>query len=171
MKPFHLELSRHAYHRFTMSEDTRGEARRAPDPESGAEIGLLLRRAHVRAAQAFSAALEPLSIEGRHFAVLNNLDHHPRSQRELVELIGSDKASMVRLIDDLEAKRLVRRDPAPRDRRSHAVTLTDEGTRALAEARRTAGIVATQLLAHMPPHDQAALIGLLSDFVQPTKAD
>jgi DNA-binding MarR family transcriptional regulator len=157
------------YDRAAMSAHTRGEAQHARDAEPGYEIGFLLRRAHARAAQAFSAALEPLAIEGRHFAVLNHLDRHPRSQRELVELIGSDKASMVRLIDDLEAKGLVRRDPAPRDRRTHAVTLTEDGTRALTEARRTAGRVATQLLAHMPPHDRAQLIGLLGEFVHPAK--
>jgi DNA-binding MarR family transcriptional regulator len=150
-----------------MNVDARGDALHTGDPEPGYEIGFLLRLAHVRASQAFSAALEPLAIEGRHFAVLHHLDRHPRSQRELVELIASDKASMVRLVDDLEAKGLVRRDPDPGDRRIHAVTMTADGSKTLAEARRTAGLVAMQLLAHMPPDDRSRLIGLLGDFVHP----
>jgi DNA-binding MarR family transcriptional regulator len=152
-----------------MSAHTRSEAREAGDQEPGYQIGFLLRLAHGRAARAFSAALEPLAIEGRHFAVLHHLDRHPRSQRELVELIDSDKASMVRLIDDLEAKGLVRRDSTPGDRRVHAVTLTDAGTKALIEARHTAGVVATRLLAHLPPDDRARLISLLIEFVHPAE--
>jgi DNA-binding MarR family transcriptional regulator len=152
-----------------MNAHTSGEARHSDDHELRYEIGPLLRLAHGRAARAFSAALEPLAIEGKHFAVLNHLDRHPRSQRELIELIDSDKASMVRLIDDLEAKGLVRRDLAPGDRRVRAVTLTDGGKAALVEARRTAGLVATRLLAHLPPDDRARLISLLREFVHPAE--
>jgi MarR family transcriptional regulator, lower aerobic nicotinate degradation pathway regulator len=133
------------------------------------EIGFLLRGAHQRAAAAFSTALAPLGIEGRHFAVLNQLDRQPHSQRQLVDLIGSDKASMVRLVDDLEAKGLVRRDPAPGDRRVRAVTLTEHGTTVLSQARETARDVAAGLLTHMKPDDREDLTRLLGEFLRPQR--
>ena len=132
-------------------------------------IGFLLRGAHQRAAAAFSTALAPLGIEGRHFAVLNQLDRQPHSQRQLVDLIGSDKASMVRLVDDLEAKGLVRRDPAPGDRRVRAVTLTEHGTTVLSQARETARDVAAGLLTHMKPDDREDLTRLLGEFLRPQR--
>jgi MarR family transcriptional regulator, lower aerobic nicotinate degradation pathway regulator len=133
-------------------------------PEIGYEIGFLLRRAHERAARAFSAALAPLNIEGRHFALLNQLER-PRSQRELVDLIGSDKASMVRLVDHLEAQGLVARRPSPGNRRIHAVTLTEAGAVTLAQARRAAAQVSTQLLERLPKPARTQLVGLLNDFL------
>lgn len=134
--------------------------------QTGYQIGFLLRGAHQRAATAFNVALEPLGIEGRHFAVLNKLERHPLSQRQLVDLIGSDKASMVRLVDDLEAKRLVRRDTVPGDRRIRAVTLTEHGVKTLAQARATARSVSVGLLAHMNPDRRDQLTTLLAEFLR-----
>jgi DNA-binding MarR family transcriptional regulator len=130
------------------------------------EIGFLLRAAHQRAGAAFSTALQPLGIEGRHFAVLNQLDGQSHSQRRLVDLTGSDKASMVRLVDDLEAKGIVARNPAPGDRRVRAVTLTDHGTKVLAQARGIAREVAAALLTHMNPDDRDDLTRLLGEFLR-----
>lgn len=144
-------------------------------PRLGADptyaVGFLLRQAHVRAARAFSEALRPLGIEGRHFAVLSSLSAQPLSQRALVNLIGSDKATMVRIIDDLQDKGIVTREPNHRDRRAYAVTLTEHGAATLAAAQQAARQVATDLLAHMPTADREHLIALLADFTAPQRDD
>jgi len=134
-------------------------------------VGFLLRQAHVRAARAFSEALRPLGIEGRHFAVLSSLSTQTLSQRALVDLIGSDKATMVRIVDDLQAKSIVTREPALGDRRAYAVTLTEHGAATLAAAQQAARQVATDLLAHMPADDREHLIALLTDFTAPRRDD
>ena len=87
---------------------TRARTARATDTPGDASpfaLGLLMRRAHDRAAAALVQALRPLGLELRHFAVLIMLNAHgPLSQSALVQLTGSDKASMVRVVDDLEAR-------------------------------------------------------------------
>jgi DNA-binding MarR family transcriptional regulator len=136
------------------------------DDATSYAIGFLLRQAHQRAASAFAAALEPLGISGRHFAVLVHLGRSgPLSQRELVELISGDKASMVRIVDDLESAGLATRGPTPGDRRTHSVEITEHGRATLTEAQRTAQRVATDLLAHLEPADRATLVALLTQFV------
>lgn len=131
-------------------------------------IGILLRRAHVRAARAFSAALWPTGIEGRHFGVLAALARRsPLNQRELVDRVGSDKASMVRIVDDLEAAGLATRAPDPHDRRVHAVSITTGGRELFVEAEHAAAHVARDLLGHLPPDDRDHLTRLLRAFAAP----
>jgi DNA-binding MarR family transcriptional regulator len=147
----------------TSHTDDAAQARQ--DGDTGYEIGYLLRAAHVRAASDFAAALAPVGIEGRHFAVLDQLGSHRYSQRRLAELTGSDKSTMVRLIDDLEAKGLVRRESSPDDRRVYTITLTSSGARTLDTARQAARTVAARLLDHMSAADQQHLTALLRAFL------
>jgi len=133
--------------------------------DSGYEIGFLLRRAHVRASAAFKAALAPLGIDARHFAVLHELVHAPHSQRRLVDLIGSDKSAMVRLVDDLERAGLVSRQVSVQDRRVQVITLTGKGTTTLQAAQESAADVTTVLTEHMPAADRQRLTDLLREFV------
>jgi MarR family transcriptional regulator, lower aerobic nicotinate degradation pathway regulator len=109
---------------------------RVPDEMPPYAVGQLLRRAHTRAARAFAEALAPLGIEGRHFGVLAVVaEHGPQTQRDLVERVGSDRVSMMRIVDDLEARALATRRPVPGDRRLRAVELTDRGRRSSAPPR------------------------------------
>ncbi|MCU1681709.1 MAG: MarR family transcriptional regulator [Amycolatopsis sp.] len=129
-------------------------------------IGFLLRQAHQRAAAAFANALEPHEISGRHYPVLHTLGKRgPLSQRELVDSVNSDKASMVRIVDDLEAKGLAARRPAPGDRRVRSVELTEHGREVLAKAEQTAVDVAESLLTHLDQRKRAQLTALLLDFL------
>jgi MarR family transcriptional regulator, lower aerobic nicotinate degradation pathway regulator len=132
--------------------------------ETGYEIGFLLRRAHVRAAQAFAAALKPLGIEAKHFAALNELAREPHSQRVLAGLTANDKSAMVRIVDDLETAGLVTREVSARDRRMQVITLTDKGNGVLRTARANARDVATSLWGHMPADHRRQLAALLREF-------
>jgi MarR family transcriptional regulator, lower aerobic nicotinate degradation pathway regulator len=131
-----------------------------------ARIGPLLRLAQRRATRMFTESLRPLGIEGRHYGVLLNLGTHgPLSQRRLIDLTGSDKSAMVRTVDDLEARGLAVRRPAPDDRRAYAVEMTDEGRALFADAARISDDVAARLLDCMPEDDQEILCTLLERFV------
>lgn len=129
-------------------------------------IGPLLLRAHRRAADAFNDALEPLGIQGRHFGVLMTLRSlGPMSQQRLTTQLGSDKSSMVRLIDDLEGRGLLERRPDASDRRAFAVTLTVEGESLFGRAQRAAVGVSRMLLADLTPAERRELPRLLALFV------
>lgn len=131
------------------------------------EIGVLLRKAHRKAAEAFNDALKPLDIQGKHFGVLLLLRRlGPLSQRQLIDHLGSDKSAMVRSIDDLEARDLCVRRPAEHDRRAHAVALTPHGEEIFARAERDARAVGRELLAGFDPAERAQLTKLLARFIE-----
>lgn len=130
------------------------------------EIGLLLRQAHRKAAATFSTALEPLGIQGRHFGVLLVLHRaSPLTQRQLIEQLGSDKSSMVRTIDELEARGLCRRRHSDSDRRANDIHLTEDGQRMLADADESARQTAKALLAGLTTEQQDQLQDLLRRLI------
>lgn len=132
-------------------------------------VGPLLRRAHMRAARAFSEALAPLGIEGRHFGVLAVLADGAQTQRDLVAVVGSDRVSMMRIVDDLEARELATRRAVPGDRRLRAVELTDRGRVVYRDAEKTAERIGAALLEHLEPKERSVLIRLLGRFVDPER--
>jgi DNA-binding MarR family transcriptional regulator len=99
------------------------------DDDDGADLrlGYLLKHAQLRFAQLTAAKLAPLGISPREWAALSCLGDEHASQREIAELLGVDRTTMVALIDELQRKRLVRRRPQPGDRRKNIVTLTRQG--------------------------------------------
>ncbi|RAG82945.1 MarR family transcriptional regulator [Streptacidiphilus pinicola] len=105
-------------------------------------LGLALRHAHLRAARLFAEELKPLGLENIHAGIFMHVGLLGMlTQRQLVDSMGVDKSAMVRALDALEARGLVRREAHPTDRRAHAVILTDAGRatleRVMAAVRRT----------------------------------
>ena len=54
----------------------------------------------------------------------------------MAELLGIDRTTMVALLDELERKALVSRQPHPADRRKNEIVLNAAGRNALAEGGR-----------------------------------
>lgn len=133
------------------------------------EIGPLLRQAQRKAADAFGVALRPLDVQGRHFGVLLALHREgPLSQRQLVDGLGSDKSSMVRTVDDLEALDACVRNPVEGDRRAYAVHLTPTGEELYEEALEIARSTGRQLLSGFTSSERVQFQALLTRFVQGT---
>ncbi|WP_406061578.1 MarR family transcriptional regulator [Streptomyces sp. NBC_01077] len=64
------------------------------------------------------------------YTVLLHLDEKPiRTQIALAEAIRADKTRIIPVLDDLEARALLRRQPDPQDRRARLLSLTAEGRR------------------------------------------
>src|SRR6201991_4526205 len=126
-------------------------------------LGLALRRAHWRAAAVMSEALRPLGIELRHFAVLLVLvNRGATEQRDLVEATGSDKAGIMRVVDDLERKGLAVRKSVPGDRRVRAVEITPRGMELFDAAHVAAEPLAERLVSGMGPGEADQLKDLLT---------
>ncbi|MEU0791899.1 MarR family transcriptional regulator [Amycolatopsis sp. NPDC005961] len=142
-----------------------------PGDGSPFALGLLLRRAHDRAAAELLGVLRPLGLEFRHFIVLVSLHTGgPMSQQALVGAVGSDKATMVRVVDDLEHAGLVTRTPRPGDRRVHTITPTAAGTAVFDTAHQHAEPVAEHLLGHLGAGEAALLLDLLTRLAFPGEA-
>lgn len=101
---------------------------RPSDETSLPRLGYLLKHAALQYAELTSTELAPLGITPQEWAALNCLDdQHERSQKEVAELLGIDRTTMVALIDRLQTQTWVERHPHPTDRRKNAVTLTPKG--------------------------------------------
>lgn len=115
-----------------------------------------------------SEALHPLGIELRHFAVLIVLvDRGPTMQRDLGVATGSDKAGIMRVVDDLERKGLAVRRAVPGDRRARAVEITAQGLELFDAAHVSAKPLAARLVAELSPGEPEQLADLLTRFTHP----
>ncbi|MFF9155202.1 MarR family winged helix-turn-helix transcriptional regulator [Streptomyces sp. NPDC014846] len=139
-----------------------------PGDTSPFALGLLLRRAHWRAAAVMEEALRPLGIELRHFAVLIVLvDRGPTVQRDLVAATGSDKAGVMRIVDDLERRGLAVRKSVPGDRRVRAVEITPQGEELFDAAHVAAEPLGERLVAGLGPGEAEKLTDLLTRIAYP----
>jgi DNA-binding MarR family transcriptional regulator len=96
-------------------------------------LGYHLRRAQLRAFAAFAREVDGLTP--MLFGVLATIEAQPGiGQGEIADVLGADRSTMVRLVDQLERRSLVRRESRPDDRRTVVPTLTDAGRAALTAA-------------------------------------
>ncbi|MFF3443747.1 MarR family winged helix-turn-helix transcriptional regulator [Streptosporangium sp. NPDC002721] len=149
-------------------ETTTSRATDRPGDTSPFALGLLLRQAHWRAATVMAEALKPLGIELRHFAVLIVLvDRGATVQRDLAVATGSDKAGIMRVVDDLERKGLAVRKAVPGDRRARAVEVTPRGVELFDAAHVAAEPLAERLVAGLGPGEPELLRDLLTRLAYP----
>jgi DNA-binding MarR family transcriptional regulator len=106
-----------------------------PGPDVPDHLVPLLKHTLAGLAAAITAALAPHGIDGRELAVLRTFaGGRPRSQQEGAADLHIDRTTMVGLVDALEAKDLVVRQPHPDDRRKNVVEPTDAGRATLRRA-------------------------------------
>lgn len=91
-------------------------------------IGFNLRFAQVSVFQHFTAKLGTYGISAPQFGTLLLIGSNPGvSQSSVAEALRFDRSTLVQIIDRLEHRNLVVREVSARDRRSHALKLTDQG--------------------------------------------
>src|SRR3954447_19153936 len=160
---------------MTADVPRRTTASRATDrrgDESPFALHLLLHQAHWRAATVMAEALRPLGIELRHFAVLIVLvDRGSTVQRDLAAATGSDKAGIMRVVDDLERRGLAVRKTVPGDRRVRAVEITPQGVELFDAAHVAAEPLAERLVADLKPGEPERLTDLLTRFAYPAGSE
>lgn len=111
----------------------------APSNESGTNYGLLnqslgylLRRAQVKAFQSFASHFDVFDIKPVQFSALELIANNPgMRQSRLAEALGLQRTNLVGMLDLLQKRGLIERQPAPDDRRSHALHLTQKGEQLL----------------------------------------
>jgi MarR family transcriptional regulator for hemolysin len=110
----------------------------------------------------FEAALTQAQGSFTTFVVLDALAaEEGLTQRALAELLSIEGPTLTRLLDGLEAQKLVERRPSPADRRAYRIYSTAEG-RALYEQLVPAACRAEETLLHeLPPDEVAAFTRLL----------
>jgi MarR family transcriptional regulator, organic hydroperoxide resistance regulator len=93
------------------------------------------------------------------YIVLSRLSDEPRrGQAALAREIGADKTRLIDVLDDLQERGLIRRDPDPADRRARLLSLTPQGRRLRDEIRTAIRREEERVLAVLPAADRAAFL-------------
>lgn len=101
-------------------------------PALGAYLGYCLYKAALRHRADLNDALTQYSLISSHLGIFCLLNSDgPKSQMELGDLLGIDKATMVKLLDGLEAQKAIQRDACTKDRRVKNVSITKSGEKLL----------------------------------------
>ena len=149
----------------------------SPDPAHGnydydllpGLIGYNLRRAQTAVFQDFSKTLTDCNITPGQFGVLVLIQANSGlNQTRLGNALGIDRSTVVAVIDRLEGRGLVDRKPAPSDRRSYALHLTEQGRALLHQARDLVVAHETRIAKNLNAAEQAQLIELLSRIGGPS---
>jgi len=142
------------------------------DPRQGEEyrledqVGHVLRRAHQRHTAIFQDGMEELQLTPTQFAALAKIsDVGEVSQNHLGRLTAMDPATIQGVIQRLEARKLLARQPDPKDRRCTLLSLTLEGRVLLAEAVARARRITEATLAPLSPAERQTLLALLRKLI------
>jgi DNA-binding MarR family transcriptional regulator len=97
-------------------------------PEMDSIVGYKLRRAQLAVFQDFIESFRTLKLRPAEFSVLALIARKPgQKQSEIAEQLGIKRANFVALMDGLERRGLAERRKSDRDKRSHALHLTQSG--------------------------------------------
>lgn len=128
----------------------------------GNDLAFLLARANALSLTRVNAALAEFGLKIRHYSVLAiaATDARP-SQRELSDFLKLDPSQIVSLIDALEQRGLVTREPDPRDRRANVVLVTPAGAELAAQASAAVRVSEDHWFSILPQEDADRLGSIL----------
>jgi DNA-binding MarR family transcriptional regulator len=96
------------------------------------------------------------------YIVLTALDQTPlRTQAALARAIGADKTRIIGVLDDLQERGFIRREPDPADRRVHLLALTPPGRRLHTRVRRAIRQAETRFLSQLLAADRQVFLRAL----------
>ncbi len=140
------------------------EQKTGPAAETGRPFGaaFLLAQIGSHAAGKFSDRLSRLRLTPAHSGILHILSATPGiTQQALAALLGMVPSRLVALVDELESRGLMQRRRSEKDRRRHALVLTEKGRRALAAIGEISREHQRLLLASLTETEREQLTGLL----------
>jgi MarR family transcriptional regulator for hemolysin len=138
--------------------------RECPECLTG-DLTWLLSQAHFALASELRAALEPLGVSSRGYHVLATAVSGSYTQKQLAELVGLDKTTMVVAIDELEELGLAERRLSSTDRRARVIAVTKAGKRKVDEAQKLVKQVQADVLATLPASERESLLATLGKLV------
>lgn len=132
----------------------------------GGDLAFLMARANAVSLSSANAALSAHGLKVRSYSVLALATTGTRpTQRELSEFLKLDPSQVVTLIDQLEGRALVRREPDPGDRRANVVVATDAGRALYAQARAATQAAERSAFSALSEDDLATLASLVRTIV------
>ncbi|MEA5450564.1 MarR family winged helix-turn-helix transcriptional regulator [Leptolyngbya sp. CCNP1308] len=134
-----------------------------PLPEClGHWTGFVLHWVSDLGAQYYARAIAPLGLSPLQVGILQVISGEgPTRQARLGDKLRVDKATMVTLLNNLEAQGLVERRPHPSDRRAYNIHLLEAGRDRLQAAEQASIAAADEFFSALTPSEQHTLNELL----------
>jgi DNA-binding MarR family transcriptional regulator len=124
--------------------------------------GHLIRRAHQVSTALFAAECGPYDLTQVQFAAMSAIARIPDlDATRLAAAIAFDRSTMGDVLERLEAKGWVVREPSPNDRRVKKLALSEAGSALLERVQPAVRRVQEQLLAPFEPDDHSFVLDVL----------
>jgi DNA-binding MarR family transcriptional regulator len=128
-------------------------------------LGYFVRRAQIWIFHDFIRTLAEVDIRPAQYSVLAVIEaNRGLRQSALSQTLGIEPARLVRLLDNLEARKFVQRRRSRSDRRSYVLSLTAQGRRALSRIKALADEHEKHLAQKVGLGSRKTLLRLLSVF-------
>jgi len=125
-------------------------------------IGYNARRAALAVIEVFLERMAIYNLRPVDFSVLSLITHNPGiTSRQLCGSLGILPPNLVGMINALEKRELVQRQPHPRDGRAMGLHLTTGGQKLMRDAERTAAELESEVAARLSASEARTLIRLL----------
>ncbi len=126
------------------------------------QVGFSLRFAQAAVWSDLVATLEPFDLRPHHYAALLIVAESAGcKQQDIGEALGLYRSNLVAVIDELAGRGLIRRVVNPDDRRSYALSLTDEGAALMPSINAAHAQHRDRLAEALGPHDPDLLVEML----------
>ena len=134
-------------------------------PLAGNLSWLLAQASHVMVTE-MTHAFEDMGVSPRGHCLLSAATTGEFTQKELAEMVGLDKTTMVVTVDELERAGLAERVPSRTDRRARIIRVTPAGRRVVTKGEKVVSEIQEDVLASLPASERRALLGALENLVE-----
>ncbi|MRD49137.1 MarR family transcriptional regulator [Caenimonas koreensis DSM 17982] len=125
-------------------------------------IGYNARRAALAVIEIFLQRMKVYKLRPVDFSVLSLITHNPGiTSRQLCTTLGILPPNLVGMVNALEKRGLIERQPHPRDGRAVGLHLSASGIKLMRDAEKTAAELEAQAAARLSPSETKTLIRLL----------
>lgn len=125
-------------------------------------LGYNARRAALSVIEVFMVRMAPYGLRPVDFSVLSLITHNPGiTSRQLCTTLGILPPNLVAMINSLEKRELVLRQPHPRDGRAMGLHLTAGGKKLMRDAESTAASLEAEVASRLSASESRTLIRLL----------
>lgn len=128
-------------------------------------VNFVLTKAQNAIQQLFKAELAPYGVTPGQYAVLKCLwDDNGQTAKQLSERLYLDGSTVTGILDRMENKGLIARQPDPKDRRALRVMLTEKGQALEEPVNNAIELANRKALDKLDPQQSAVLKKLLEDL-------
>lgn len=126
--------------------------------ELGDDVSFLLARVSARTTAFGMRSVAGFDLNVRSYSILAlACGGASPTQRECADFLSLDPSRVVGLVDELEARDLVRRVPSATDRRTKTIEATEDGLRVFALAKAATREAEDRALAHLSDEERSRL--------------